>query len=66
MAGWIARNDLSFSEFLDTYNQESVHERLFKLQFGPRKSRPQYDHTIASIWALEGLEENAASLLGVL
>jgi NB-ARC domain len=66
MPGWIARNDLSFSEFLDTYDKESAHERLFKLQLGPRKSRPQCDHTIASVWALKGLEESAASLLGVL
>ena len=66
MAGTIARNDLSFTEFLSMYGKESAHAQLFKAQVGQLKSRTQYDHTIASVWALDGLEDGAASLLGVL
>lgn len=66
MAGVIARNELSFTEFLEMYGKENAHAQLFKLQVGRLKSRTQYDHTIASVWALEGLGDGAASLLGVL
>lgn len=66
MAGVIARNELSFTEFLEMYGKESAHAQLFKQQVGQLKSRTQYDHTIASVWALDGLNDGAASLLGVL
>lgn len=66
MAGVIARNELSFTEFLEMYGQESAHAQLFKQQVGQLKSRTQYEHTIASVWALDGLNDGAASLLGIL
>ena len=66
MFGVIARNDLSFTEFLNMYGKESAHAQLFKVQVGQLKSRTQYDHTIASVWSLDGLDDGAASLLGVL
>ncbi|KAL8989820.1 MAG: hypothetical protein Q9177_001376 [Variospora cf. flavescens] len=66
MAGVIARNELSFTEFLEMYGKESAHAQLFKQQVGQLKSRLQYDHTIASVCSLDGLNDGAASLLGVL
>lgn len=66
IAGVIVRNELSFTEFLEMYGKESAHAQLFKLQGGQLKSRTQYDYTIASVWALDWLDDGAASLLGVL
>lgn len=63
MAGVISRQDLSFSEFLDQYRKESAHADLFNLQIGPTNSWAGYEHTIASVWALDHLEQAAQVLL---
>ncbi|KAH8704099.1 hypothetical protein BGW36DRAFT_444704 [Talaromyces proteolyticus] len=63
MAGVIIRQDLTFSEFLDRYQKESAHAELFNLKIGPSKARAGYEHTIASVWALDQLEEGSHSLL---
>ena len=52
------------SEFIEMYGKESAQAQLFKLQGSQLKSRTQYDYTIASVWALDGLGDGAASLLG--
>ncbi|KAL8671104.1 MAG: hypothetical protein Q9168_004386 [Polycauliona sp. 1 TL-2023] len=41
MAGVIARNELTFTEFLTMYGKESAHAQLFKQQVGQLKSRTQ-------------------------
>jgi hypothetical protein len=63
MAGVITRQDLTFSEFLLRYQKESVHAELFNLKVGPSKARAGYEHTIASVWALDHLEEGSQALL---
>lgn len=63
MAGVISRQDLTFSEFLLRYQKESAHADLFNLKVGPSKARAGYEHTIASVWALEHLEEGSQALL---
>lgn len=63
MAGVISRQDLSFSEFLDQYRKESAHADLFGLQIGPTNARAGYEYTIASVWALDHLEQSAQVLL---
>jgi hypothetical protein len=62
MAGVIARRDLSFSEFLQVYDEESSHKDLFNLQFPYASDRSGYQHTLASVWALETLNESATLL----
>ncbi|KAH8821382.1 NB-ARC and TPR domain protein [Xylogone sp. PMI_703] len=63
MAGVISRQELSFSEFLKQYQKESARASLLNLQVGPTNSRAGYEYTIASVWALENLEEDAQVLL---
>ncbi|RAO64269.1 uncharacterized protein BHQ10_000281 [Talaromyces amestolkiae] len=63
MAGVITRQDLTFSEFLLRYQKESSHAELLNLKLGPSKARVGYEHTIASVWALEHLEEGSQALL---
>ena len=55
MAAWIVRQGLSFSDFVKTYKEEESHQELFD-QKTHRKSRgSQYEHNIASVWALDSL-----------
>lgn len=63
MAGVITRQDLTFSEFLLRYQEESAHAGLFNLKLGPSKARAGYEYTIASVWALDYLEEGSQALL---
>lgn len=63
IAGVITRQDLTFSEFLFRYQKESSRAELFNLKVGPSKARVGYEHTIASVWALEHLDESSQALL---
>lgn len=56
MAGVIVRRDLTFEEFAKTYNEEEGREELFQLRLSQGKRRSGYEHTIASVWALESLK----------
>ncbi len=62
MAGVISRRDLSFSEFLRDYDEESCHKDLFNLNFSYASDRSAYQHTLASVWALETLNESTTLL----
>ena len=62
MAGVISRRDLSFSEFLQVYDEESSHKDLFNLHFSYASDRSGYQHTLASVWALETLNESTTLL----
>ena len=62
MAGVISRRDLSFSEFLQIYDEESSHKDLFNLHFSYASDRSGYQHTLASVWALETLNESTTLL----
>jgi hypothetical protein len=61
MAGVIARRDLSFSEFLRQYQEESARYDLFRLQIKDLNDTG-YSHTIASVWALDGLKKGSVLL----
>lgn len=59
MAGVIVRRDLTFSEFLRAYNEEECRKELFESRFD-RGIRPSdYEHTLASAWALESLRHGS-------
>lgn len=65
MAGVMIRQDLSFQEFVSRYDEEEAHQELFSLSFESRNRPESYVHTIASVWALQGLRHSSA-LLSVL
>ena len=62
MAGLIQRRDLSFHEFLDLYRIEDERVKLLNFQIDNRQARLGYDHTIASVWALDNLKEGGILL----
>ena len=61
MAGVIIRRDLTFSEFLETYDEEESHAELFATS-SLKRSQSGYLHTLASVWALESLRHGATLL----
>ena len=65
MAGVIVRRDLTFDEFAKTYSEEEGREELLQLRLSQGKRRSGYEHTIASVWALESLK-HSRTLLEVL
>lgn len=60
MAGVIARDDLSFSEFKAMYEREMQHQDLFDRKV--ISSKTGYEHNLASVWALESLSLSAVLL----
>lgn len=68
MAGVIARSDLSFVDFLKLYDAERTRTNLFRLQISQPSADTGYEHTIASVWALENLKRGSVLLevLGLL
>ena len=59
MAGIITRRELTFAEFLATYEEESSREELYNLSLEHPSRRNGYEHTVASVWAMERLEDGA-------
>lgn len=57
MAGVIARREITFAEFLKHYENEHLHEDLFKLRIGSKRA-DGYEHTIASVWGLDSLKHS--------
>ena len=64
MAGVIRQQYLSFSDFLELYQDESEHQELYELDLGHRNSTARGN--IASIWAIDRLSEEARTLLDFL
>ena len=63
MAGVIIRRDLTFDEFAKTYNEEEeARGELLQLRLSQGKRRSGYEHTIASVWALESLKHGRTLL----
>lgn len=62
MAGVITRLDLTFAEFLRTYEEEESRAELLSLRLEHPSRRTGYEHTIASAWAIESLEDGAILL----
>lgn len=65
MAGVIIRRDLTYDEFAKTYNEEEGRQELLQLHLSRGKRRSGYEHTVASVWALESLK-HGRTLLEVL
>lgn len=62
MAGVIVRRDLTFDEFAKTYNEEEGREELLQLRLSQGKCHSGYEHTVASVWALESLKHGRTLL----
>lgn len=62
MASVIIRRDLSYSEFIESYDEEGGHEELFKLRFDKWNQPSDYKKTIWSVWALETLKHSSELL----
>ena len=62
MAGVMVRQTLSFNDFLNRYEEEETHGKLFNLSLAPSHKRTTYGHTLASVWALEELEYGSGLL----
>ncbi|ERF72851.1 hypothetical protein EPUS_04286 [Endocarpon pusillum Z07020] len=63
MAGVILHKQLSFSEFLDSYNERRSQQELLQLSAGELISRSSdYEHTLASVWAFDNLSHGQGLL----
>ena len=65
MAGVIIRRDLTFAEFIDTYNEEEGRRDMLQLDLTLQSRRIGYEHTVASVWALDSLK-HGRNLLEIL
>ena len=67
VAAIILRGGLSFDEFVVSYKEEESHRAMFEDSHHLKQSRKSgktgYDHTLASVWALENLKHGAVVLL---
>lgn len=62
MAGIILRHEYSFEEFVKTYSEEESRKELMQLRLDQPWKRSGYEHTLASVWALESLNHGRALL----
>lgn len=62
MAGIILRREYSFEEFVKTYSEEESRKELMQLRLDQPRNRSGYEHTLASVWALESLNHGRALL----
>ncbi|PYH99017.1 hypothetical protein BO71DRAFT_425643 [Aspergillus ellipticus CBS 707.79] len=62
MAWVIARQDLSFSEFLEDYQKEEARSIFLNTEIEASRLRAGCEHTVASVRALETLKEGAILL----
>jgi hypothetical protein len=63
MASIIVTKQLSFRQFLDSYNEREGQRELLQFQAGVKS--PSHEHTVASVWAFENLK-HGRKLLNVL
>ncbi|KAF2189239.1 tetratricopeptide repeat domain protein [Zopfia rhizophila CBS 207.26] len=63
MAQIIRRQYLSYSTFLDLYNDDTQRKELYKTN---TIQRATYRHNLASVWAFESLSPHARSLLEII
>ncbi|KAK5171081.1 uncharacterized protein LTR77_004225 [Saxophila tyrrhenica] len=61
MAGSIVRRDITFTEFVQEYNDPRSHPKLFSQPAGHAQA-PNYEHTIFSVWALDELKHSTCLL----
>ena len=62
MAGIIVRRDLTFAEFTKAYTEEEGRREMLQLDLALQSRRTKYEHTIASVWALDSLRHGRALL----
>lgn len=55
----ICKQGLTFSGFLDIYEEDKEFYKLHHLRYGNR----EYEHNLATVWALESLSQGAMALL---
>lgn len=62
-AAYIQRQDLTFSEFLDMYEVESIATEFQHVKIGYHQ---EYQHTLSTVWSFDSLSPDAKALLDVL
>lgn len=62
MAGVIRRDRLSYSDFLKVYKESKESQQILH-NAGIDKPRPGYNHSLATVWALDRLSAEANGLL---
>ena len=63
IAAIIVKRGVSFAEFLTAYKEEEGHRALFEDENHLKSSRKLgYEHTLASVWALESLKHGSVVL----
>lgn len=68
MAGIISRHRMTFAQFAQAYNERESRHAMLQTVPNPELSVPWYEHSVASVWALETLRHartllNACSML---
>lgn len=63
IAAVINRRDLTFSECLDQYDQESLIAHLEQISMTSQSATYTYQHSLATVWSLEALDGSARALL---
>jgi hypothetical protein len=64
MAGIIRRQFMSYTEFLETYEDHTEHEQLHRQEMVPRRATAR--GSVASIWAFDDLKPEAKYVLEIL
>lgn len=62
MAGIITRQDMTFAEFAKAYNERESRRQMLQTAPASAFSVPWYEHSVASVWALETLQHGQTLL----
>ncbi|KAK3673350.1 hypothetical protein LTR78_006896 [Recurvomyces mirabilis] len=62
MAGIMTKSDMSFADFARAYNERELRHQLLETAPSPELQAPQYEHSVASVFALENIRHGAALL----
>ncbi|KAJ3497234.1 hypothetical protein NLG97_g2061 [Lecanicillium saksenae] len=62
MSGVIMAREMSFSEFLGLYSEESERREIIDTSEGQSASLRRYNQTLSTVWALDDLKEGRALL----
>ena len=62
MAGVIIRRALSFTEFVESYDEEEERAELLRLRYDQLNQPSKYKKTVWSVWALESLKHSGPLL----
>ena len=62
MAGIIVRQDMTFANFAEAYNERESRQQMLQTAPTPTLGAPWYEHSVASVWALENLRHGLTLL----